>query len=63
MAVFDPNLLAARTLRLALKHDEQIDDARAHAAGVSRYARRRAKLSPLTPEQLARLGRTDGLLD
>jgi hypothetical protein len=63
MAVFDPNLIAALTLRKTVQRLETAEDARARAAGVSRYVLRRSKLAPLTPEQIARLGRTDGLLD
>jgi hypothetical protein len=66
MAVFDPNLIAALTLRKAVQRSERADDARSRAAGIRRPGRaaiRRANLPPLTPEQLSRLGRIDGLLD
>jgi hypothetical protein len=63
MAVFDSNLIAALTLRKTLRRFERAEDARARAAGMGRYALRRSKQPPLTPEQIARIGRLDGLLD
>jgi hypothetical protein len=62
----DMNQIAAWTLRQALQRAERADDARARAAGIRRPSKdviRRANLPPLTPEQLAQIGRVDGLLD
>lgn len=73
MAIFDPNLIAARILRKALVHAERFQSAFAKETRVAqREAARnvpktrkfyRDRLPPLTPDELAKIGRLDGLLD
>lgn len=72
MAIFDPNLIAALVLRKALVRAGRFQRAfakemrLAHRPAPAAHKTRkfyRDRLPPLTPEELAQIGRLDGLLD
>lgn len=72
MAIFDPNLIAALVLRKALVRATRFQRSFAKEMRVSRRpaptvpkTRKfyRDRLPPLTPDELAQIGRLDGLLD
>jgi len=72
MAIFDPNLIAALVLRKALIRAERFQMAFAkemraaqRPAPAAPKTRKfyRDRLPPLTPDELAQIGRLDGLLD
>lgn len=72
MAIFDPNLIAALVLRKALVSATRFQQAFAEEmraanrpAPTAPKTRKfyRDRLPPLTPDELTRIGRLDGLLD